>query len=128
MMFKTMALISHLTDVQKLADMTLKKMYDWIKLSNADNIKFFIAHYKDRDDEVVCAAITTGAGDLMYLPAGWSFFEKTNNADLLGVKMQFISKAGSANLKIVHRFLMAGTPAPNATLQAGIDMLNTMAD
>ena len=118
--FNTVALLGYLVDVLKMPEVTLKSAYDWIKMCNPDSVKALLRHYDDQD---IVFGLTQGAGDLLFLPAGWTFCEKMSNANVAGVKLQLISKKDEKQLQGMQTFLMSGTPQPNAALQMAVDHL-----
>ncbi|CAE7479132.1 unnamed protein product, partial [Symbiodinium necroappetens] len=74
------------------------------------------------DDSCVYHA-TVGPGDLLYLPAGWCFFERVaGKSNYLGVKIQHLSLQSLPVLRNINSYLLA-ISKPNSNLQSAVDCL-----
>ena len=74
------------------------------------------------DDSCVYHA-TVGPGDVLYLPAGWCFFERVaGKSNYLGVKVQHLSLQSLPDLRNINSYLLA-ISKPNANLQSAVDCL-----
>ena len=62
-------------------------------------------------------------GDVLYLPAGWCFFERVaGKSNYLGVKVQHLSLQSLPDLRNINSYLLA-ISKPNANLQSAVDCL-----
>ena len=72
------------------------------------------------EHEVYCC--TGSRNEIFFMPAGWSFLERTLNADVVGVRSQIISKGCMPQLEALNKNFLAEGKA-NEILQHVVDAL-----
>ena len=110
--------MQHIASATASPQCTPKQAYHWLKAVTVDAAKAF----KGRHGEGSLSYATVGPGDLLYLPAGWTYYEKVGNQDFIGIKHVHIGLADMTVLEDINKTLPA-LEAPNASLQAALDCL-----
>ena len=66
---------------------------------------------------------TAGPGDIVFIPAGWCFYELLQNADATGVRINFAHDRDSDRFEDLRRYLLIAGKE-NQLLSSVSDLLN----
>ena len=102
---------------------TIKEAYHWFKSTTVDSAKTFKA--QNSTNKIFGA--TVGEGDIVYLPAGWTNFEKILGADFIGIRRALLGAGDVSALEPLNKLLLTQS-APNSTLQSALDCLVMLDD
>ncbi|CAK0826858.1 unnamed protein product, partial [Prorocentrum cordatum] len=116
------AAIMEYSGIESKGPATLKEAYHWLKNATVEATK----NYKTQKASNKLFGATVGPGDIAYLPAGWTYFEKIMGADFIGVRRALLAPADISALDGLNKLLITKSAA-NATLQGALDCLVMLA-
>ena len=115
----TLSLLEFITKASG-AKSDLAKCYAWLKSCTPQAAKSFVESF----DAPVLMHATAGPSDILFLPAGWMFYEKiVGNANFLGVRAQHLGLSCLADLRKINTYLIE-LGKPNSSLQQAVDCLS----
>lgn len=118
----TESLWAFMAETLKLPQLTMKKVYAWVKTASTDNLKAMAQSSQSSQQKDVLFMGTVGVNDVLYTPPGWVFIERIANADVVGVKQQVLLGPHNESIASLHRLVLASME-PNPLLQAAADAL-----
>ncbi len=115
---RTAPLLQHLTMLNGDSPIQMAALNNWVKTANAEAAKSFVSA---KSSQLFCT--TVGAGDALYSPAGWVFFEKTTGAqDFAGVRYPVLGLSEVDTLTLINQHLLQ-ISVPSESLQRALDCL-----
>ena len=114
------AVWNHLDSKLELPDVSLKKVYSWIKKATLDNFKSFISDVPKEQPPVYHT--TVGTHDVLHILPGFVFLEQIGNVDSVGIRYIHASLAHLDSLQSINRRLLAAN-AENELLVQVVDKL-----
>ena len=116
---QTLPLLKHLSKSGG-SNCELARVYQWLKTATAQAAKAFVDAYEGQQ---VLMHATVGPADMLFLPPGWTFYEKIGgSANFLGVRVQMLSVSFLPVLRELNAHLL-GLGKPNPALQSLVDCL-----
>ena len=106
-----------------LADLKMKDVFDTLKSLSHETIEEFITtEAPGCEGKSALYHATVGPGDVLVLPAGWMFWERTTATDFIGIKASVLFKKDQVCLNKINGHLML-IKKPNTVTQAADDFL-----
>ena len=113
-----LSVVRFLSQLRPAAQTSLRDAYDWLKKGTAESFKMYLDASVDHD--IFCGSV--GPQDMLYLPAGFMFYERILRADVSGIRCIMASLEDVAELEAINQHLIS-VKKPPPKLQGILDQL-----